>query len=169
MPLSDPPDLSQSPSQNIPQPSPTDNNMRITGLPSNVRVEFHPNIPASRRGGRNLLQEMDADVNLKEIRRTHLFYPFANKAEWELASWLCNGGLSQRDIDSFLKLDFVSFEALSRPITHCPQGKIRCPIIQICPYTTKMGGVPASHSSLEVSRNYHSRISNKNTNVSLLV
>lgn len=86
--------------------------MCITGLPSTAHVEFHPNIPASRDGGENLLQAIDTDVNLQEARRKHIFYPFTNKAEWELVSWLCNGGLSQKDIDTFLKLDFVSGQIL---------------------------------------------------------
>ncbi|KAF9477723.1 hypothetical protein BDN70DRAFT_810175 [Pholiota conissans] len=86
--------------------------MRLTGLPSSARVVFHPNVPATKTGGANLLQAMDSDRNAA-VRQTHLFFPFANKAEWELASWLCNGGLSQRDIDTFLNLDFVKSAAPS--------------------------------------------------------
>ena len=37
-----------------------------------------------------------------------LWDPFANKEEWELAQWLVESGVSQRNIDRFLKLEKVS-------------------------------------------------------------
>ena len=34
--------------------------------------------------------------------------PFADKEEWELAQWLVESGVSQRNIDRFLKLEKVN-------------------------------------------------------------
>lgn len=81
--------------------------LRRTGLPESAQVFFHPRVMVDKPGGKNLLQEIDSDLRLKQFRRIRPYYPFASKAEWELGSWLCNGSLSQNDIDSFLKLDYV--------------------------------------------------------------
>lgn len=41
------------------------------------------------------------------FRTTNLYYPFAGKDEWELASFLLSSGLSMRKIDDFLRLKMV--------------------------------------------------------------
>lgn len=69
--------------------------------------EYHPNRAHFRLGGENLLQRMDQDL-LSEHRKTNVHYPFANRTEWELAQWLNSTSLTQQQIDSFLRLDYVS-------------------------------------------------------------
>jgi hypothetical protein len=43
-----------------------------------------------------------------DARQTNLYYPFASKPEWELASFLLKSDLSRVAIDQFLKLQLVS-------------------------------------------------------------
>ena len=81
--------------------------MKQTSLPITSTALFHPNEPSDNAGGQNLLQAIDCGAN-HEKRKTHPYYPFANRLEWELGAWLMNGGLSMREIDLFLQLDFVS-------------------------------------------------------------
>ena len=50
---------------------------------------------------------MDQDL-LSEHRKTNAHYPFADRTEWELAQWLNLTSLTQQQIDSFLRLDYVS-------------------------------------------------------------
>jgi hypothetical protein len=42
-----------------------------------------------------------------ECDPTNPYYPFANKSEWEFASWSVKCGLTLSDVDSFLKLGLV--------------------------------------------------------------
>jgi hypothetical protein len=44
------------------------------------------------------------------------FYPFAGAKEWELGCWMHNSGLSRRQMDTFLRLNYVSTRK-SPPIT----------------------------------------------------
>ena len=41
------------------------------------------------------------------LRRENLFYPFASRPDWEIASWLLRSGLSMAAIDTFLSLELV--------------------------------------------------------------
>ena len=43
----------------------------------------------------------------KEAQKKNLFYPFASRPEWELASFLFKSDLSRVAIDQFLKLQLV--------------------------------------------------------------
>jgi hypothetical protein len=43
-----------------------------------------------------------------DIWNDNLYYPFASQAEWKLASFLLQSGLSMAQTDEFLKLDLVS-------------------------------------------------------------
>ena len=80
-------------------------------LPSSDSItrhkEYHPNRAKFRQGGENLLQRMDQDL-LSEHRKTNVHYPFADCTEWELAQWLNSTSLTQQQIGSFLRLDYVS-------------------------------------------------------------
>jgi hypothetical protein len=83
-----------------------------TTEPSATRI-YHPCPPADFGPGRNLLQAMEGD-EYGEQRKQNLFYPFSSRAEWELASWLSQGSLSQKAIDDFLQLDYVSLLGYDR-------------------------------------------------------
>jgi hypothetical protein len=49
----------------------------------------------------------DADPHAPK-RKQHLYYPFASREEWQLASFLLCSDLSMNAIDRFLKLELVS-------------------------------------------------------------
>lgn len=42
------------------------------------------------------------------------FYPFAGAKEWELGCWMHNSGLSRRQMDAFLRLNYVSMQVPAR-------------------------------------------------------
>jgi hypothetical protein len=69
---------------------------------------YHPNQPTGRKGGMNLLAQMDNDQFAPIRNSENLYYPFASKSEWELADWLSSGALSTKDIDTYLRLEHVS-------------------------------------------------------------
>ncbi len=48
------------------------------------------------------------DDEYAENREMNLYYPFASRPEWELASFLLKSGLSMVAMDEFLKLQIVS-------------------------------------------------------------
>jgi hypothetical protein len=45
-------------------------------------------------------------------RKENLYYPFASKPEWALASWLLHSNLSMAAIDDFFSLEIVSTSLL---------------------------------------------------------
>ncbi|KAH9017835.1 hypothetical protein EDB84DRAFT_1245978, partial [Lactarius hengduanensis] len=46
-------------------------------------------------------------------RKKNIFYPFASRAEWEMAAFLLRSGLAMSSIDSFLSLELISGLGLS--------------------------------------------------------
>jgi hypothetical protein len=77
-------------------------------LPSHPHacVEEHPNAPWTWEGGSTFLQGFNNDRYSKQ-RRSNLYYPFASRGEWDLASFLLLSPLSMVAIDQFLKLQLV--------------------------------------------------------------
>jgi hypothetical protein len=73
---------------------------------SGYREEF---IGASQEFGTGLtfMEGFDLD-DFSDHRRKNLYYPFASKADWEMASFLLRSGLSMAKIDDLLKLELVS-------------------------------------------------------------
>lgn len=64
-------------------------------------------------GGKNLFQQIEEgsgpdDPAVKARKMGLTFYPFSSKRDWQLGSYLTTSGLSQSEIDKFLKLDRVS-------------------------------------------------------------
>jgi hypothetical protein len=55
--------------------------------------------------GENLLQAMERD-QYEEQQKENIFYPFSSHEDWQLASWLLQGSLSQKSIDEFLRLEY---------------------------------------------------------------
>jgi len=53
------------------------------------------------------MDRFDSDQHADK-RRQNLFYPFASKDEWELASFLLECGLLMTKIDEFLHITMVS-------------------------------------------------------------
>jgi hypothetical protein len=91
----------------------------VNGAPDPNCIE-HNQIPASEPEtvefpgagitfgkGRTFLEEFGDDPHAKE-RATNLYYPFASKGEWELASFLLLSNMSMANITKFLSLKLVS-------------------------------------------------------------
>jgi hypothetical protein len=97
-PISPPPSPSLSPSI-LPSPLPP-------RLPSHHRM-YHTHLPADFGHSANLLEAMETD-EFQTLHVNNLYYPFASRMEWELASWLSQGLFSQKAIDQFLHLEYVS-------------------------------------------------------------
>lgn len=94
---------------------------------SEYREEF---IGASQEFGTGLtfMEGFDLD-DFSDHRRENLYYPFASKADWEMASFLLRSGLSMAKIDDLLKLQLVSARSCNSIIysliqvirfEHCP-------------------------------------------------
>lgn len=87
-----------------------------SALTEGLRRRTHPKSSQQGRGesslgpGANLLQEIDQNDALRQRRvdSENIFYPFASRAEWELARWLGTRSLPQSEINEFLHLDWVS-------------------------------------------------------------
>ena len=76
-------------------------------IPSgSLRVEF-PGAGLAYDRARTFLDRFNED-KYAPLREYNLYYPFSNKSEWELASFLLTSGLSMRKIDDFLSLKLVS-------------------------------------------------------------
>ncbi|ETW77121.1 hypothetical protein HETIRDRAFT_429464 [Heterobasidion irregulare TC 32-1] len=56
------------------------------------------------------MDTFDADIHA-EKRVDNIFYPFANKDDWEMASFLLQSGLSVAKTDEFLSLNYVALSA----------------------------------------------------------
>jgi hypothetical protein len=57
--------------------------------------------------GTTFMQQFECD-EFAEERTQNLFYPFASRAEWELAAFLLRSDLSLAALDTFLSLNLVS-------------------------------------------------------------
>jgi hypothetical protein len=71
-------------------------------------IDTHPNAAkVYRTDGRTFMDNFDQDTHT-EKRIDNVYYPFASRSEWELASFLLGSNLSMTAIDKFLSLDLVS-------------------------------------------------------------
>ncbi|KAF8802554.1 hypothetical protein BYT27DRAFT_7111964 [Phlegmacium glaucopus] len=74
--------------------------------------EFYPGASKIFGSGPTFMDNFDNDQFFKE-RQAHPHYPFASKAEWQLASFLLRSGLSMAAMDKFFKLELVKRLGLS--------------------------------------------------------
>ncbi|KAL4065354.1 hypothetical protein J3A83DRAFT_4059898, partial [Scleroderma citrinum] len=65
----------------------------------------HPNKPIVHEGGMNL-QCMDNDPHTDICDSENICFPFTSQSEWELANWLSSGALSQKEINTYLWLQW---------------------------------------------------------------
>ena len=65
--------------------------------------------------GHTFMDVFDADPHADK-RVENLYYPFASKQDWEMASWLLRSSLSMPAIDQFLHLELASC-ILHRPLS----------------------------------------------------
>jgi hypothetical protein len=73
------------------------------------RIQEHPNVAKVFGRGHTFMDQFDNDDFASARRQGHIYYPFASRDEWELASFLLRSNLSLADTDRFLKLELVSF------------------------------------------------------------
>ena len=69
-------------------------------------VEAYPNASQVYGRGETFMEVFDADVNA-ENRKDNLYYPFASRQEWQMASFLLRSSLSITAVDEFLSLELV--------------------------------------------------------------
>ena len=84
-------------------------NFDTASSPSNnpFPTEFYPGASRIFGSGSTFMDNFDKD-QFSEERQTHLYYPFASKNEWQMASFLLRSGLSKAATDQFFKLELVS-------------------------------------------------------------
>ena len=71
-------------------------------------IEKHPTSSSVYGRGETFMDQCNKD-RFSERRKGHLYYPFASRDEWELASFLLRSRLSMAAVDRFLKLKLVSY------------------------------------------------------------
>ena len=81
---------------------------------STIYVEEYPGAAEILGEGLNIWEQRLEEDKYSENRKVARWYPFAGEAEWKTAEWLNAAPLSMQDIDSFLKLDFVSLQVTGR-------------------------------------------------------
>ncbi len=69
--------------------------------PSSACIDEYPFAGRGFGDGAHTLKKITLDEFVEE-RKANLYYPFANKDDWEVAEWL-----SMAEINNFLKLTFV--------------------------------------------------------------
>ena len=74
--------------------------------------ERYPNASETYGAGSTFMDVFDQDTHFAE-RKLNIFYPFASRDEWELASFLLRSNLSLASMDKFLKLTLVSWYTFS--------------------------------------------------------
>jgi len=77
--------------------------------------EHHPSTPGTYGSGPTFMDDFDQDSHADK-RSQKLYYPFASRPEWELASFLLRSNLSMASINTFLKLECVS---VLRYLSYC--------------------------------------------------
>jgi hypothetical protein len=98
------PEVDMEIDDNINQPPPSQPEQEAA-LPS-FHTEFFLGSSKVFGNGQTCLDLFDED-EYADARQTNLYYPFASRPEWELASFLLKSDLSREAIDQFLKLQLV--------------------------------------------------------------
>ena len=82
-------------------------------------VENYPGAADIIGTGPNMYaQRLEADSEHSEGREViGAWYPFAGRAEWELAKWLNSAHLSMNKVDELLRLDYVSTTLIAILVT----------------------------------------------------
>jgi hypothetical protein len=71
-------------------------------------IKQHPTSSRVFGHGETFMDQFDKDQFAEARNQGLLYYPFATRDEWELASFLLQSNLSMNAIDRFLKLELVS-------------------------------------------------------------
>ena len=87
-------------------PADTSQNPKDSRNPFNIKT--HPTSGSVYGCGETFMDRCDKD-KFTEKRKGNIYYPFALRDEWELASFLLRSRLSMAAVDCFLKLELVSY------------------------------------------------------------
>ena len=87
-------------------PASTSQNPEDSRNPFNINK--HPTSSSVYGCGETFMDRCDKD-KFTERRKGNIYYPFASRDEWELASFLLRSPLSMAAVDHFLKLELVSY------------------------------------------------------------
>ena len=94
-------------------PASTSQNLEDKQNPFNIKK--HPTSSSVYGCGETFMDKCDKD-RFTEMRKGCLYYPFASRDEWELASFLLRSRLSMAAVDRFLKLQLVSYTSKMQSI-----------------------------------------------------
>jgi hypothetical protein len=135
-----------------------------------LRKVYHPSPPRPFAGGQNLLQRIDADdIYADDRNMSSVHYPFASRAEWQLANWLAGASLSQSEINSFLKLDYVSYLSRHRrDSSNLILGQPEPTEYNVCTRFTKPHRRTSSCTKVATSGDQDRQFPHKRTNDTLL-
>jgi hypothetical protein len=111
-------DLAAAPVQAVPEHSEfegmeIDNQVEVEGVAASGNqgpiIEVFEGASKTYGNGTTFMAQFDYDRFANE-RTANLYYPFASREEWELASFLLCSSLSMHAIDTFLSSDLVRLE-----------------------------------------------------------
>ena len=124
-----------------------------------VSIEYHPksSLPTSR--GFTFMDQFDVD-KFTSNRSSNLFYPFASRAEWEVASWLLRSGLSMALINDFMDLSIVCTVLFMESDLYWRTGSKRTVVLFKCKRASWPCGDATFRTSAEV-QNLDSRAPDK--------
>lgn len=71
------------------------------------------------KSGTKFMDVFDQDMFSEMRDFDNLYYPFADRSEWEVAEFLLTSELSMAAIDRFLSLTLVSYPLISWPAKFC--------------------------------------------------
>jgi hypothetical protein len=77
------------------------------GTPTQPVIEEYPGASKVFGVGSTFMDKFNSDVHVNK-RASNLYYPFASRDEWQLASFLLHSNLSMTAINQFLSLNLVS-------------------------------------------------------------
>ncbi|KAF7980145.1 hypothetical protein HWV62_39591 [Athelia sp. TMB] len=99
----EPPPIHDGPANDIPTATTNNGDIPPDSDVQRLHKALHPKLLWREPNGENLLKRIDSDKYASE-REENINFPFASRAEWQLAEWLTKSSLTQAQVDSFLKL-----------------------------------------------------------------
>ncbi|PSR76367.1 hypothetical protein PHLCEN_2v8507 [Hermanssonia centrifuga] len=112
-----PPFESNPPSEQTVDPAPpsskracvevVEDEVEAGGLPSRPFVQYHASAGQKKQQGKTPFERIHEEREMAAGEETSAFAPFESQDEWELARWLMTSGLSQAEIDKYLKLEIT--------------------------------------------------------------
>lgn len=86
-----------------------DDDIEAGGLPCDPYTRYSPGgLAGATYGDGATFFDDYHEARMEAGLQEHPWAPFESEEEWELARWLLRSGLSQAEIDRYLKLDIVS-------------------------------------------------------------